>query len=104
MHSMKGTIYWMAPELVQPHVGYGTAVDIWAFGILAVELTQGEPPKLACRQHDVIRNIIHGPLPTISDRWSEEFQAFLGRCLVKEPSNRASAGALLEDPWMYDAH
>ena len=38
-----GTTDYAAPEVKQ-HRPYGSAVDVWALGILAYELTTGEPP------------------------------------------------------------
>ena len=94
----------MAPELVKRRpAGYEYAVDIWSFGILAVELAEGVPPKLTSKQQEVIRHILHGPVPTISDRWSDDFKDFLALCLVKDPSQRANSGTLLAHPWMSDA-
>ena len=103
--SIVGTVCWMAPELFkQSGQGYEYAVDIWSFGILAVELAEGEPPKLTARQQEVIRHIRHGDVPTISDRWSNEFKEFLAMCLIKDPTERAIPDTLLAHPWMQNAH
>ena len=45
--SQVGTVAWMAPELVRGKKhGYNTSIDIWSYGILAVELAQGDPPNI----------------------------------------------------------
>ena len=41
--SLVGTTHWMAPEMLVKR-GYDMKVDIWALGIVAVEMCDGEPP------------------------------------------------------------
>jgi serine/threonine protein kinase len=43
--SLKGTIYWMAPEVLSSTgEGYDVKVDIWSVGCVAVEMWTGKRP------------------------------------------------------------
>ena len=82
----------MAPELVKSsRKGYDAAIDIWSFGILAIELAEKEPPKIAAGQKEVIKHILKGPPPSISDRWSDDFKDLILKCLIKDPTQRPDA-------------
>jgi serine/threonine protein kinase len=43
--TVTGTLHWMAPELFDETVSYGSEVDIWAFGSMAYEMATGLPPN-----------------------------------------------------------
>ena len=87
-----GTAAWMAPELLKSsNPGYGTSIDIWSFGILAVELANGEPPNISKPIGYITYQILVGPLPVLNERWSSEFQSFVNACLVKDPAERQNA-------------
>ncbi|KAJ0565902.1 putative protein kinase STE-STE-Pl family [Helianthus annuus] len=42
-HSVVGTPYWMAPEVIEMS-GVCTASDIWSVGCIVIELLTGAPP------------------------------------------------------------
>lgn len=45
--SKVGTVCWMAPELIKGKTQYDTKIDIWSFGVFALELADGEPPYIS---------------------------------------------------------
>jgi serine/threonine protein kinase len=85
-----GSPYWMAPEVITA-TGYDTKADIWSFGITLLELFCGAPPRRG------LLEIQCGPPPRAPDRASPEFAAFIERVLVKDPTLRPTADALLDD-------
>lgn len=68
--SKVGTVCWMAPELIRGERSYTTKVDIWSFGIFAMEMADGDPPYIAESQGRVIFNIVKKETPPIGARWS----------------------------------
>ena len=93
----------MAPELIKGERRYDTKVDIWSFGIVAMELTNGDPPYISEPQSRIIINIVKNKPPPIKEKWSALFQDFVSQCLTKDPKKRPSADELLQHEFLQDA-
>ena len=82
--SKVGTVCWMAPELIRGERSYTTKVDIWSFGIFAMEMADGDPPYISEPPGRVIFNIVKKETPPINARWSNLFRDFVKLCLTKD--------------------
>lgn len=127
-----GTPCWMAPEVMllafpkngADHRGYGCAVDIWSFGITALELAKGRPPFSEFPTSKVFSMIVQHPPPNLSTgdkptsssslhttnnyptppmmspntrkKFSKNFQDMIACCLQKDPTKRPTAEKLLK--------
>jgi len=101
-----GSPFWMAPELVCEQE-YTTRVDIWSLGITCIELAEIMPPYANMQTMRALFLIASPETPppklTHPEKWSTEFQDFIARCLVRDYNQRASAGELLEHPFLTKA-
>ena len=86
----------MSPELIKGEE-YTAAVDIWAFGIVCLELAEKEPPLITTPPVRAIYIISTSPSPTLQrpDKWSPEFVDFTKQCLSRDPEQRSTASELL---------
>lgn len=96
-----GTPSWMAPEIAAGSA-YDFKVDIWALGIVAIEMAEGEPPHLRENIMKALYLIISGPAPRLNNetKWSGDFNDFVVSCLQKNPNDRPTASELLSHPFI----
>lgn len=101
-----GTPYWMAPEVIMCETfkdnPYDYSADIWSLGITVIELAEMEPPNHDLNPMRVLLRVTKAPPPTLSQskRFSKDMSDFISKCLVKDPSKRASLDDLLDHPFL----
>ncbi|XP_071274461.1 serine/threonine-protein kinase PAK 3-like [Agelaius tricolor] len=96
--SMVGTAHWMAPEVVT-RSPYGPKVDIWSFGIVTIEMVEGEPPyfrETAAMARALIRQ---NGTPQLQEprRLSALLRDFLECSLEPDEERRWAAQELLQN-------
>ncbi|KAK1297532.1 Mitogen-activated protein kinase kinase kinase NPK1 [Acorus calamus] len=98
---MKGTPYWMAPEVIL-QTGHNFSADIWSVGCTVIEMATGKPPW--SQQYQEVAALFHigttKSHPPIPEHLSLEAKDFLLKCLQKEPNSRPAASDLLQHPFI----
>ncbi|KAK8728013.1 hypothetical protein OTU49_009338 [Cherax quadricarinatus] len=101
-----GTPYWMAPEVIECEQkadhDYDNRCDVWALGITAIELADGEPPYSDIHPVRALFLIVTNPPPTLKivSHWSQDFADFISECLVKTPDHRPILLEVQEHPFI----
>lgn len=101
-----GTPFWMAPEVIaceqQMEYDYDCRADIWSLGITAIELADGEPPLSELHPMRALFKIPRNPSPTLRNpkEWTNEYNDFIKRCLVKDFERRPTVEELLRHPFL----
>ncbi|MCO5550783.1 hypothetical protein L7F22_004274 [Adiantum nelumboides] len=96
-YTMRGTFSHMAPEVVEGR-GAGPASDVWSLGCTVVEMMQGVGPW-GIGEEALLQQALAEP-PHIPSHVSEVCKDFLRRCLVRDPSHRATLQELLQHPFL----
>jgi len=97
-----GSPDYLAPEVVEQQPYDGMAYDVWALGILLFAMSSRKFPfSKPSETNEVIMEKIKAfqsfdGLET--PEFPEEIQGLLRRMMVREPTERATASQLLEDP------
>ncbi|KAH8507330.1 hypothetical protein H0E87_009740 [Populus deltoides] len=99
--SMKGTPYWMAPEVIL-QTGHSFSADIWSVGCTVIEMATGKPPW--SQQYQEVAALFYigstKSHPEIPNHLIPEAKDFLLKCLHKEPNMRPEASKLLQHPFV----
>ena len=92
-----GSPYWMAPELINLKK-YNKSIDIWSLGITCIELAEYEPPYINYDKNEALNKIKKNPPKGLSypNKWSEEFNDFVEKCLIVNRFKRPTCKGLLQ--------
>lgn len=98
---ISGTLLWLPPEGLDTDPQITPVVDIWSLGITIIEMGDGQPPYSELELRDALDEIsnISKPPPSFKNKtaqWSDDLLNFLGLCLNKDKSKRATANELLD--------
>ncbi|XP_076113862.1 uncharacterized protein LOC143082178 isoform X1 [Mytilus galloprovincialis] len=100
LKSMKGTPYWMAPEVVN-ETGHGKKSDIWSVGCTVFEMATRKPPWSDMNPMAAIFAIgCDRPVPELPERFTLEARDFVNSCLTRDQSKRLSATQLLHHEFL----
>jgi len=102
-NSIKGTPYWMAPEVITQK-GHGRSADIWSLGCVVIEMATGKPPWSDCGTQLVAMMRIASSTdpPAIPEILSPAGKDFLLLCFNRVAKQRPHAAELLYHPWLAD--
>ncbi|KAL3813594.1 hypothetical protein ACJIZ3_014862 [Penstemon smallii] len=103
--SLKGSPYWLAPELLQSVMpkdassDIALAVDIWSLGCTIIEMMNGKPPWSEYEGAAALFKVLQ-ETPPIPDTLSADGKDFLQCCFRRNPADRPTAIKLLDHPFV----
>lgn len=100
MHNIKGTLYYIAPEVLGE--SYNEKCDIWSLGVIFFILLCGYPPFNGRNNEEIIASVRRGKFDFSYESFqyvSEEAKDLLKKMLTKNPKKRISAENALSHPW-----
>lgn len=107
--SLKGSPYWLAPELLQSvmqtdaSTDLAFAIDIWSLGCTIIEMMNGKPPWSEYEGPAAMFKVLKES-PSIPENLSAEGKDFLHLCFRRNPAERPSASMLLEHHFVRSPH
>ena len=95
-----GTPLWMAPE-IHRREKYDSSVDIWALGIVAIEMAEGLPPYKGMNREEIREKVkTQGASLKNPEEWSNDMNEFVEQCLTMHSEDRPTAVQLLKHAFM----
>jgi len=100
LHSMVGTPYYLAPEMLSGC--YGKQCDVWALGVVMYLFLSGRQPFSGNSVMEVFNRIKEADFDFESQKWagiSSEAKDLIRVMLRSNPHHRITAKAALTHPW-----
>lgn len=102
--TMRGTVFWMAPEMVDTKQGYSAKVDIWSLGCVVLEMFAGKRPwsnlEVVAAMFKIGKSKTSPPIPEDTlPLISQDGRNFLDACFEIDPESRPTADKLLSHPF-----
>ncbi|WVY91316.1 hypothetical protein V8G54_036830 [Vigna mungo] len=107
--SLKGSPYWMAPEVVkgsiknESNLDVVTGIDIWSLGCTIIEMLTGKPPWSEAEGASAMFKALQES-PPIPETLSSVGKDFLQKCFQRDPADRPSSSTLLKHAFVQNLH
>lgn len=95
-HTMRGSIPWMAPEVIA-HSRYGRGADIWSFGCVQIEMGTANVPwgRFEHQMQALVRIGLSQETPPLPPAISTVCEDFILLCVRRDVATRPCAAELL---------
>eukprot|EP00946_MAST-07B_sp_MAST-7B-sp1_P003331 g3331.t1 len=102
--TMKGTPYFMAPEVLLED-GHGRRADIWSVGATVIAMATGHPPWKENGYRQIVQLVLYlgrnpEAVPLVPSTCSLPLRNFLSLCFQRDPTKRLLATKLREDRFL----
>ncbi|KAH6555203.1 hypothetical protein KP509_1Z274300 [Ceratopteris richardii] len=95
---VRGTLPWIAPELLSGKGLVTEKVDVYSFGIVMWELLTGEEPYANMHCGTIIGGIVHNNLRPTTPSWCDpSWKQLMERCWSANPADRPDFTAVASE-------
>ena len=102
--TVTGTLHWMAPELFDSTVSYGSEVDIWAFGSMAYEIATGLPPNAGpIVDLSQFGSHLKQHCPRLTgEQYSSQLKDLVSFCMIEDRAQRPRIEQVQRHPYIHN--